>query len=367
MSEELLNRPCVRVSVRVDGKIVNHGTGTLVKGINGFFVITAYHCLFGEDDQLVDCGIENFDVERQETFNSPFQQITVNEVIASDKQEDWAVLKVEYDDTDNPFPEILTSDSFKLDTPVQFTGFQALNKEEARRFKSRVLNGITRNEFRITLADQDNFQGGADDAKGLSGSGAFVLHDRRLYLLGILKNVKGDEASNNDIKCCPMTKMIDLIGLESIDISNDTFGDDWGSDMFGKLDISDIRNLEDKIKAVNSTISDRRINRFCRDLALGKAELSNLLDRDLSAIKYRIFEACQQELVDFVDQDNSGKLSNEQIMAIIDRFTQKAIEIIDVKSKSYKYPILDADLMRKVVLDLINDCYLSFDEEGIYE
>jgi hypothetical protein len=367
MSEELLNRPCVRVSVKDNGKTVNHGTGTLVKGIKGFFVITAYHCLYGENDQFVNFGIECFDIERQETFNSPFQQIKVSQVMAFDKQEDWVVLKVEFDDSETAFPKILTSTSFRLDTPVQFTGFQASNKDEARRFKSRVLDVITRNEFRITLADHDNFKGGADDAKGLSGSGAFILNDGRLYLIGILKNVRGDEASNNDIKCCPMTKIVDIIGLEIIDISTEAFGDDWGSEMFGKLDISDIRNLEDKMRAVNNNISDRRINRFCRDLALGKAELSNLLDRDLSAIKYRIFEACQQELVNFVDQDNSGQLSNEQIIEMIDRFTQKAIEIIDVKSKSHKYPILDADLMRKVVLDLINDCYLSFDEEGIYE
>jgi hypothetical protein len=367
MNEELLNRPCVRVSVRVEGKTVNHGSGTLVKGSNGFFVVSAYHCLFGDNDQFVNFGIEFFAIERQEAFNSPFETVAITKLVLSDKLNDWAILKVDFDDADNSFPEILTSESFKLDTPVQFTGFQALNKEEARRFKSRVLNGITRNEFKITLAEQDNFQGGADDAKGLSGSGAFVINDGRLYLLGILKNVKGDEASNNDIKCCSMTNMIDIIGLVSVDISTDTFGDDWGSDMFVKLDISDVRNLEDKIRAVNSTISDRRISRLCRDLALGKAELSNLLDRDLSAIKYRIFEACQQELVDFVDQDNSGQLSNDQINLILDRFTQKAVDIIDVKSKSHKYPILDADLMRKVVLDLINDCYLSFDEEGIYE
>lgn len=366
MNEDLLNQPCVRVSIHVDGKKVSHGSGTLVKGGNGFFVATAYHCIFGDKDQYLGLGVDSIIIDTQKTFNSPFEQIVVIETAGSDKDEDWALLKVELDDVGNIFPAILACDTFKKEMPVIFTGFQAINQEEARTFKSRVLNGISRGEFRITLSEQDSFKGGADDARGLSGSGSFIVNDDKLYLIGILKSVKGDEAANNDIKCCPMTKIIEKIGIESYDISTDTFGDDWGSDKFGTLDITDPRNLIEKIQAVNSTVSERRIKKYCRDLALGKSELSNILERDLSAIKYRVFEACQKELVEFIDRDNSGQLSNDEINGMISTFTQKAIGIIQVKSKSHKYPILDDDLMQKVVLDLINDCYLSFDEEGIY-
>ena len=262
--------------------------------------------------------------------------------------------------------QILTSDNFKKDMPVNFTGFQALNENEGRTFNSLVINSISLNEFRITLSERDSFKGGADDARGLSGSGAFIVNEGKLYLIGILKSVKGDEAANNDIKCCPMTMLAEKIGLKSYDISTDIFGDDWGSEEFGTINPSDTRNLIEKIKAVNSTVSERKINRLCRDLALGKAELSSILERDLSAIKYRVFEACQSELVDFIEKDNSGILSTEQLTDLLAKFTAKAIEIIQIKSKMYKYPILDDDLMQKLVLDLINDCYLSFDEEGVY-
>lgn len=366
MSEDLLNQPCVRVSIHIDGEKVSHGSGTLVKGANGFFVATAYHCVFGDNDQYLELGVNSIVIDTQKTFNSPFEQIAVIETAGSDKDEDWAVLKVEIDDVDEVFPVIMACETFKKDMPVSFTGFQMINQDEARSFKSRVLNGISWGEFRITLSEQDQFKGGADDARGLSGSGAFIINEDKLYLIGILKSVKGDEAANNDIKCCPMTKIIGIIGIESYDISTDTFGDDWGSEKFGTLAITDPRNLIEKIQAVNNTVSERRIKRYCRDLALGKSELSNILERDLSAIKYRVFEACQKELVEFIDRDNSGRLSNDEINNMISTFTQKAIEIIHIKSKSHKYPILDDDLMQKVVLDLINDCYLSFDEEGIY-
>ncbi|RZJ84241.1 MAG: hypothetical protein EOO20_21485 [Chryseobacterium sp.] len=94
--------------------------------------------------------------------------------------------------------------------------------------------------------------------------------------------------------------------------------------------------------------------------------MSNIDQRDLSAIKYRVFEECQTELIEFLDQHEDGQLSNDAIAEMIGRFTDRAIEIIKVKSKSYRYPVIDDDLMQKIVLDLINECYLSFDEEGIY-
>jgi len=366
MSEVLLNRPCVRVSIYEHDQKLSHGSGTLVKGLEDFFVITAYHCVFGIEDQFVKLGVDSIIIEFQETYNSSFNLIPVLEVVASDKDQDWVVLKVQFDDTNSEFPEIMVVTTFKKDMPVNFTGFQSFNEEEGRTFKCRVLNEISRGEFRITLAEQDTFKGGADDALGLSGSGAFIVHKGKLYLIGILKSVKGDEAANNDIKCCPMTQMIDYIGLQVFEISKDVTSDFWGSDMFGTLSITDIRDLTEKLKSVNRDISERRTKRYCKDLALGKSELSNLLERDLSAIKYRIFEACQTELVAFIDQNNSVQLSNDEIDQLIARFTKKAIDIISIKSKVHQYPMLDDDLIRKLVLDLINECYLSFDEKGIY-
>lgn len=366
MSEDLLNQPCVRITITIEGKIRGRGSGTLVKGRNGFFVVTAHHCIYGDDNQFKDATLDGILVETQATFNSPFERIETIEIVDGNMQEDWVLIKVNYQDTAKPFPVILTSDSFKKDMPVIFTGFQSIDEDHGRSFKSRVLNGLSINEFRITLSEHDSFKGGADDAKGLSGSGAFIVNDEKLYFIGILKSVKGDEAANNDIKCCGITKLAEKIGLDTYDISTDVFGDDWGSDQFGGIVISDTRNLIEKIKAVNETVSERKIKRLCRELALGKSELSSILERDLSAIKYRVFEACQGELVDFVEKDKTESLSTEQVTELIARFTDKAIRIIQVKSKMYKYPILDDDLMQKLVLDLINDCYLSFDEEGIY-
>ncbi|REA63419.1 hypothetical protein DSL64_02940 [Dyadobacter luteus] len=367
MSEELLYRPCVRVSIYVSGAKVSHGSGTLVKGACGFFVATAYHCVFGDEDQYAYLGIESIVVEQQKTFNSKFYPISVIEVSGKNRTQDWVILKVNYDEGQEGFPSILASFSFRKDTLVSFTGFQASNQDEARPFNCRVLNGISNSEFRITLSGDEKFKAGTDDARGLSGSGAFFVTNEKLYLIGILKSVKGDDALNDDIKCCPMTDMISIIGIKSHEISTETVGDDWASAQFDALNTTDHRDLIEKLKAVNSSISEIRVKRYCRDLALGKLELSNIFERDLSALKYRIFEACQKEMVEFFDDKEIAELSNDDIKKLIALFTNRAIEIIRVKSKTYRYPIIDDDLMEKLVLDLINDCYLSFDKAGIYE
>ncbi|AWG25587.1 hypothetical protein [Flavobacterium kingsejongi] len=54
------------------------------------------------------------------------------------------------------------------------------------------------------------------------------------------------------------------------------------------------------------------------------------------------------------------------INELIEKYTQKACLIIEEKSKDYSYPLKNKDLLKKIVLALINDCYLSFDEKGIY-
>ncbi|MGY4537413.1 hypothetical protein ACVW0P_001832 [Mucilaginibacter sp. UYNi724] len=364
MNEKIINKPCVRIKIVIDGELKSHGSGCLVKGNNGFFVITAYHCIYGDYNAFKDVKIEQVLIESQDLYNTPFEKIELVEVVASDEQGDWVLLKVDY--ADDEFPEVLISETFKTDMPVTFTGFQYVNPDQCRTFKSRVLNGISNNEFRITLSEQDKFKRGTDDAIGLSGSGAFIINENKFYLIGVLKSVIGSEALNNDIKCCPLELIIDTIGLEKFDISTEVFGDNWGSDQFGELVLSDARNLVEKIAAVDDKMSSAKIQRYCRELALGKSELSSILERDLSAIKYRIFEACQGDLVNFIDTNISGELTTEQVNQLIQQFTKKAIEIIQVKSKKYLYPILDNDLIYRIVLDLINECYLSFDKEGIY-
>lgn len=368
MTEDVLNRPCVRIILRIGNVDVSLGTGTLVKGKDGFYVVTAHHCIYGDKNAYPNIQLHEIIVERQSTFNAPFDRIKVTEFTGSNFEDDWAVIKVSFEDDDGKHPEICATVGFKRDDQVHFTGFQAVNKDELRPFKSKVLNGISGSEFRITLVDQDTFKSGGDHAVGLSGSGAFLANGLRLVLIGVLKNVKGDDALNNDIKCCSMAEIGALIGLEFCETATiDSEGDHWASGRFDDIIVTDKRNLIDKVLDVIPNFSKIRMQRMARDLANGKSEMTSyILPRDMSAIKYRVFDKCRAILEDFVEQNTDTVLTTDQIDELIEKFTVCGFQIFEEKAKMFRYPKMDKDLMEKMILDLINECYLSFDEQGIY-
>lgn len=129
---------------------------------------------------------------------------------------------------------------------------------------------------------------------------------------------------------------------------------------------TDIRNITYKLKSVCSDIQQARITKYCRDIASGKIELSLHSERYVSAMKYRIFEVCQDELIEYYETRTDSQLSVSEINEILDKYTNRAFEIIEDKSKDYIYPLKNKDILKKIVLALIDECYLSFDEEGIY-
>ena len=55
------------------------------------------------------------------------------------------------------------------------------------------------------------------------------------------------------------------------------------------------------------------------------------------------------------------------MIKLIEKFVLKSESAIKDRAKDYRYPLQSKGFMKKIVLDLINDCFLSFDKEGIYE
>lgn len=139
------------------------------------------------------------------------------------------------------------------------------------------------------------------------------------------------------------------------------------SEQYDNLEQKDIRNITDKLLDVCPTINTHRLQKYSRDIASGEAELSKFSDREITSMKYRIFEVCQEELIDFCElNDTTQEVDFITINTLIEKYTYRASLIIEQKSKDYSYPLKNEDLLKKVVLALINDCYLSFDEKGIY-
>lgn len=133
---------------------------------------------------------------------------------------------------------------------------------------------------------------------------------------------------------------------------------------------SDKRNIKEKLEAVCPNIIKPRLSKFCREATQGRLELDaldNLAPRELSSIKLRIFEACNEEHISFIEKKGNMLLTIEEIKILVDEFVKAAKKIIVDRGRNYSYPDMSDDLLRKIVLGLIDECYLSFDEEGVYE
>ena len=66
---------------------------------------------------------------------------------------------------------------------------------------------------------------------------------------------------------------------------------------------------------------------------------------------------------------NKGKkkLESQELKVFIENYISDAKDIIEDKKKVYHYPTFTDDFIQKIILDLIDECYLSFDEKGIYD
>lgn len=157
-----------------------------------------------------------------------------------------------------------------------------------------------------------------------------------------------------------------LIKSKFISSTNQIISDSSAVIEWEVIEPEDIRNIEDKLKDVCTEIRQSRIIQYCREIASGKIELQYYSERDISAMKFRIFEVCQDELNNIIESKDSAQCTIDEIKFIIEKYTQRAVQVITTMSTDYNYPVKNESTLKKVVLSLIDECYISFDEKGLY-
>ncbi|HHP1052960.1 hypothetical protein [Bacillus cereus group sp. BfR-BA-01354] len=125
---------------------------------------------------------------------------------------------------------------------------------------------------------------------------------------------------------------------------------------------TDNRGLKDKIFDVDKDYKKRKIGLKARDIAAIKEEFQQLSDQEQGSYRYRIFEACQKRLNELLDKE---------LPVDVDGWLEELFEVskkhLEDKSKDYSYVIQSDDAIQKVILELIDSCFLSFDEKGFYD
>lgn len=209
MPRKFLNQCCVRTFINYNNELVNQGSGVIVMHDSRYYVLTAEHCINGEKDEFKGIKEDDIVVEYQDDYTSPFVKIKVLDITELDKGNDWALLEIEKPNIDCDFMKVNLGDNFILEEGIHFRGYQNYNNTAPRTWQGKIID-LADKEFIITIEGNTLEQGGelgANLAKGLSGSGVYIIRASSIYLIGHLKQVIGEIALNNDIKCCKLTNL----------------------------------------------------------------------------------------------------------------------------------------------------------------
>lgn len=188
---------CVRI--QCNGNI---GSGVLIFGEETFYVFTAAHCLGSEKP-----NIENVKIEKQKDYKAQFENIQAVAIIEFDYDKDFALIEIDFQDEDKLLYNYSLAHQFIPQTETKFCGYQGVNINEYRPFPSKIITTSDSNFcFKIKLTEGETYHQGGEDghylARGLSGSGVFIIRHNTPFLIGILNSVVTDKAWNNDVNCC---------------------------------------------------------------------------------------------------------------------------------------------------------------------
>ena len=123
-------------------------------------------------------------------------------------------------------------------------------------------------------------------------------------------------------------------------------------------DVTDKRNLKDKVLSVIEDISDRRIRQLARKASGSKYE-EREADKSFLSLKYRVFEACEEYFSGdgYVAPENGGDLD-----AVLQTLVSKAVDDISKLKTDYKYTISNDKTIEGIIWNLFDGCFLAFDE-----
>jgi len=339
---------------------VNEGSGIVLKfeADKKCYILTAYH--------NIETSIEN--EENLELFSDNNERYNIIGEYFYDKKNDFALLEVDY--INKNIPIVQYNNHILPDDKIIFMGYPDKG-EGTRKDLSGKVNEWNRTKTAIKVVEE-NMQGAFvvkektnEVIVGFSGSGIFKKDGQKLSLIGILKSLPEEDFDYKEISCVPIEKILEFIQYKNL--AKQTFENPIMAE-WNKINHEDKRNLKDKLEDACPKIKGYRINQYIRQATLGKAEQLIYSEREISTIKYMIFDECQDELMSFIENnEEDNNLTFNKINNLLENYIKRAKKIIDDKRDEYKYGNFSDDIIKKIILDLIDTCYISFDEEGIYE
>ncbi|BBI34949.1 hypothetical protein [Cohnella abietis] len=127
----------------------------------------------------------------------------------------------------------------------------------------------------------------------------------------------------------------------------------------------DGRDINSKIKDVSPDYDDTTFEVFARKIGSIKTQLRRVQHQARGAYLYRVFEACEEQLIRIVHkQTQKSTVEPSVVDDWIEMLVRSAIAHIEDWGKDYNYPFRSENAVRDTIYELINSCYLAFDRRN---
>jgi hypothetical protein len=361
MAIELIKKSCVKISVVIDETAVKQGSGVIVHSDGKFYVLTAYHCVGAN-------SIKNILIERQENYKSKFEKIKILSLVESDETNDWVLFEVDYTDVD--LKAILTAKNFIINEKVNFFGYQNIVEKEHRKWDGKVLD-FAHSGFKITLEGKSFQQAGEDAitiAEGLSGSGVYIIKDKKPYLIGTLCSIKDEKGFNDDIDCCLITNLTRHI-VNCQDLSDVDYLDKWTENLeknsvneeFNELEKSNNQQFLDISRKNKVLYGDdyKAKQKTSLDLKNYQSFKNNLEDyEDKYPETFKKFREIIKRYKERVKFNYTGVVNNSREALEVRNSLEESLK--NELEKIFLNPEMKLDITEYQIIEWLLDCTLNF-------
>ena len=224
MSKELLKQIVVKVSVS-DGSRTISGSGVITKNRNGqYFIITAEHCINGKSDaRLNNITRENITIQHKFNNGDDFIKLEVSDILFCDEKQDIAILSIASlnGEAENVVYSTISKESDCND--LNFRGFPKwLGTDEAETYDCKIKD-VDNETFLIKtdgIIDSTLVKSITETSGGLSGSGVFEIYNEKIFLIGIVTDLRVPDGTFGHIKCAKLDSIFDEFNFEAYSLSN---------------------------------------------------------------------------------------------------------------------------------------------------
>ncbi|NWC65747.1 hypothetical protein [Cedecea sp. P7760] len=154
-------------------------------------------------------------------------------------------------------------------------------------------------------------------------------------------------------------EMVQVIFLQAASNQNELKPIDPSWKVFENLDVSDQRNLEEKIKVVCKDIKERKIQRLSFTATKARTN-EELFGQEYVSLRCNFYEWCSEYIESNLSRIN---YTTDDLVNHLDQMTDLCYANMQQLKKTYRMSIDDKLTIRGIILTLVDDCYLAFDEE----